>query len=69
MCIGMLLIILISSNRSTRAYEVYHSPATVKRRGNMFRDEVDTDHQALAAAYRRTFGISKTVNIHFVGVW
>lgn len=46
-----------------RAYDVYKSPSDVEQRGH-FGAGVD-----LPAKYRSIFGISREVEVHFIGVW
>lgn len=48
---------------SSSAYDVYRSLKHVGSRGH-FAPGVD-----LAAKYRSMFGISRPVNVHFIGVW
>lgn len=52
-------------NSDYRAYDVYKSPELVHRQGNF----PEMDRADLATKYRVTFGISREVNFHFVGVW
>jgi hypothetical protein len=44
---------------------VYKNPNNVRKRGNI----LEKESESLAAGYRRTFGISKAVDVHFTGVF
>jgi uncharacterized protein (DUF2235 family) len=74
----MSLLYLTLRDQTTRAWHMYKKAKPPKARKwwhfwKFFKkDKSAEDPQSsrnLARAYRNVFGISKTVDVHFVGVW